>query len=241
MTKGRFFLFILSLSIIFSLESCADCIQGEGASIKESRAIVDFEVLKLDCSVNVEIRENLVSEKNRVEVEAPENLLPYIKSISEGKKLTISIEGCVNSISPLTVRVYTNGMQKLINNGSGNVLCLNALKGDQLVLVNNGSGDMTIQFKGKEVEIENDGSGDVEISGGSGELEIESNGSGNVTASEFKADKASIDNSGSGNVVVSVKSALSINLSGSGDVRYRGNPQQLEQSNDGSGSIVKLN
>jgi hypothetical protein len=139
------------ISCLFSLQSCGDCVQGEGEAITESRAILDFEVLKLDCSANVEIRENIVSEKNRVEVVAPENLLPYIKTNIEGKKLTIDIEGCVISTTSITVKVYTNGMQKLINDGSGNVTCQNSLKGDQLMVVNGGSGDIDVQFRGKEI------------------------------------------------------------------------------------------
>lgn len=241
MNKNTILAFSLSIVCLFSLQSCVDCIQGEGEPVTESRAILDFEVLKLDCSANIEIRENLVSEKNKVEVIAPENLLPYIKSNIEGKKLSIDIEGCVSSTTPIIVKVYTNGMQKIISNGSGDISCKNTLKSERLMVSSNGSGNVEVQFRGKEIEVESDGSGDVVISGGANKLDIDSGGSGNVTASEFKANEASIDNGGSGNVVVSVKSGLTINLTGSGDVRYKGNPQQLEQSNDGSGSIVKLN
>ncbi|MCB0762790.1 MAG: DUF2807 domain-containing protein [Flavobacteriales bacterium] len=233
--------FILALAFALIHQGCIDCVQGEGEQVSESRAVVDFEVLRLDCSADVEIRENLISEKNSVEVFAQENLLPYIKTTSEGKKLTIDVEGCISHTEPIRVVVYTNGLDKIIHNGSGSLSTQNALRGDELDVVHDGSGEMTLQFKGKELSVSQNGSGDLVLSGSVQSFELDADGSGDSDASLLKAEVVDVSNDGSGNVSVNVEHELSINLSGSGDVRYKGDPQQLKQENDGSGSIVRLN
>ena len=55
----------------------------------------------------------------------------------------------------------------------------------------------------------------------------------------MKVFNADVSNSGSGSLMVSVKDKLEAELSGSGDIRYKGDPQEINLKSDGSGNIQK--
>jgi hypothetical protein len=90
-------------------------------------------------------------------------------------------------------------------------------------------------------------------------LELDVNGSGTITA-HAAVEKPSGDGQrigegfeqrpasrrpdatldGSGDIMVYATDSLKVNLDGSGNVRYRGNPAQLDQSVNGSGSLAAM-
>ncbi len=65
-------------------------------------------------------------------------------------------------------------------------------------------------------------------------------GSGKVLAANLETDKCDIRISGSGDVEINVKSELEANISGSGSVSYKGNPNHVNSHASGSGHIHKM-
>lgn len=85
------------------------------------------------------------------------------------------------------------------------------------------------------------GSGKIFASGKSNTVEAEISGSGKVLAADLETGTCRVRISGSGSVELHVTDELDAKISGSGDVRYRGNPARINTHSSGSGSVKKLN
>lgn len=84
------------------------------------------------------------------------------------------------------------------------------------------------------------GSGKIEASGTAQAIKATISGSGRVYASNFEVDKCTVRISGSGDVEINVKSELDANISGSGTVSYKGNPNHVNGHSSGSGKVRKM-
>ncbi len=155
-------------------------------------------------------------------------------------------------------RIRTNAL-KLAVSGSGS-LKIETDAGDTEANVS-GSGDMIVRGSLASFDGSISGSGKIELNAtinritafdisGSGKalasgqtsgVDVEISGSGKVLAADLEASKCRVRISGSGSVEINVKDELDVKISGSGDVRYRGNPAHVNAHSSGSGSVKKLN
>jgi hypothetical protein len=84
------------------------------------------------------------------------------------------------------------------------------------------------------------GSGKIQASGSADLVKTNISGSGKVLASDLQADRCDVRISGSGDVEINVKSELEANISGSGNVYYKGNPNKVNANSAGSGKVRKM-
>lgn len=238
------FNFVVMRMILYSifamaLVSCAECLQGTGDAIVEKRTVDAFETLEINGSMEVSVRQSLISDLNRIEVRAQENLIPHIITRIDGARLIIETDGCINASVPIEISVTCTNLERIFNNGSGNVISTNTLKADDFDLENNGSGNVTLSLKVDDLDIENTGSGDIHLSGDANDMTLENSGSGSFDSFAMKTFISKVSNDGSGNVQIRVKDELDAELSGSGDIRYKGDPQEINLKSNGSGNIQK--
>jgi hypothetical protein len=123
-----------------------------------------------------------------------------------------------------------------------------------------GSGDLEVKGKCRSFETDVSGSGDVDLSltvtesanfgvsgsgkimasGSAGDVRATISGSGKVLASDMETARCEVRISGSGDVEINVKNELDANITGSGTVRYKGNPNKVNSHSSGSGSVRKM-
>lgn len=84
------------------------------------------------------------------------------------------------------------------------------------------------------------GSGKIEASGSAENVKASINGSGKVLAADLQTNRCEIRISGSGDVEINVKNELDANISGSGSVTYKGNPNKVNSHASGSGKVRKM-
>ncbi|MBI1267355.1 MAG: hypothetical protein GC193_07995 [Cryomorphaceae bacterium] len=236
------FVVMRSISFLFGivlLASCGDCLQGTGDAVAEKRTVETFETLEINGSINVSIRQALISDLNRIEVRAQENLIPHILTRIDGARLIIETDECINASVPIEVSITCTDLQRIFNNGSGNVVSTNTLKADDFDIENVGSGKMTLTLNVDDLDVENNGSGDIFLSGDAHELTLENDGSGSFDSFGMKTFIAKVTNDGSGTVELRVKDELNAELNGSGNILYKGNPQEVNLKSNGSGNIQK--
>lgn len=102
-----------------------------------------------------------------------------------------------------------------------------------------GSGDLSLDgVRGRRLEVEVNGSGEVRARGRVAALEAEVDGSGSLDFGALDAGAASLEIAGSGDADVDARHRLDVDLRGSGDVHYSGDPL-LSQSVTGSGSVTR--
>ena len=176
-------------------------------------------VLSVDAKVGVEIKsgklEIVASSANLEEVRLSGPVSFGISTPLSVDKLFMTISGSGNIVMPHPVRVNT---YTILVSGSGN---LNA-------------GDLVCSKMSGNIS----GSGNFNIAGEAEEAKYTISGSGDVNTFDFKVKKVDAYVSGSGDINVYATEDLNVNVSGSGGVKYKGNPTSLQVNSSGS-SLVK--
>jgi len=207
-------LILLSILLIVGCSSIKNNIQGSGNIISESRELNNFTSIILLGSIDVNIK---TSESNNCVVVADDNLIPYIKTEVVNNKLNISLNESYSSEEKLVVNINTPNYDEVSLSGSGNINILD-FKNNNLSLNISGSGNIT-------------GNGEVET------LVVKINGSGNLMSKEIKSKSATITINGSGDGEVFASDSISTKINGSGNIKYFGNPENVDSIINGSGNI----
>lgn len=127
---------------------------------------------------------------------------------------------------------------RIQTHGSGGVRGLH-LNADRLQLSGSGAGAIEVAVTvARQIEASQSGSGHITLTGSVPRVEFERSGSGRIEASNLRAQKAVVDNSGSGSIRLHAEESIEGVLSGSGQIRYKGNPQHVQVEKSGSGSIL---
>lgn len=186
--------------------------------------------------------------KPAVEVYTSENILEVMDIKVKGATLYIGWkEGYNVRYNDLTVRINSAALQEVNILGSGEFDFKNGLESDQLKLSVAGSG--SIEGNGfnctRRMECSIAGSGSISLEGlqtpkidtsiaGSGEMELKGAaekaaydiaGSGEMECEDLEVQNMYVSIAGSGDVTCFAVKTLKVDIGGSGNVRYKGNPE----------------
>jgi hypothetical protein len=131
-------------------------------------------------------------------------------------------------------------MREISTSGSGSIRILGLLKAEGFKLDVSGSGNVIGEIEADEFEMDQSGSSNIRLSGKVGRASVQCSGSGNIQSSDLLIDYLDIDISGSGNAELWVNRELSAQISGSGNIRYKGDGSIKNMSVSGSGKIRKI-
>lgn len=159
--------------------------------------------------------------------------------IGEGKINADDLDLKVSGSGSLELDIQASGDVEGDVSGSGNIV----LKGNCESFNSDvsGSGKVTLTLTVKdEADFGVSGSGRIEASGRAAEVKASISGSGKVLAADMQANRCDVKISGSGDVEINVVDELDATISGSGSVRYKGDPKKVNSHSAGSGSVRKL-
>lgn len=250
---------VILLSAVLLLNACGlGFVRGSGHVISENRAVNGFDKVTLSGIGEVILTQGTTES---LSIEAEDNLVPYFETTVRSGTLEIGIKsGMVVSVQPTRPVVFHLTMKDVrgLNlSGSGSINVPGAVKTDQLELKISGSGAINLNsvtagvlattitgsgsvnvsaLAAKTLASTITGSGKVTLAGHVMEQLLVVNGSGKYEASNLDSQTMAITVRGSGNSVIKAALALDVNISGSGDVRYYGNPK-VNTSISGSGKV----
>lgn len=229
--KNLLILLIASISFI----SCAS-ISGNGNVRDEKRDLSNIQTVKSSGSIDVQIKSG--NEYSLV-VENDENLLPYVITDIDNGILNIHYKhgySIMNDHAKVIVTAPT--LQKLISSGSADLSSDGVIQSSNEIEINtSGSGDINLQIDAPSVNATGSGSGNISLSGRTKDFFCKVSGSGNINCNNLKSENAEIRVSGSSDVHVFASVSLKVNVTGSGDVYYGGNPTSPEIHIAGSGTV----
>ncbi len=215
--------------------SCHDLIDGTaGAVISETRQEPAFHSINMEGNIDVFVSYDTIS---TIRVEAGENLIDYIETAVIGNELLV-YEAPNNIVNAKPIRVYVT-MDSLFNvnlEGSGD-LDVNDMNSDYLNVHSIGSGDVNFEIDAVNINYNCKGSGDARFVGNVVDLNVLIEGSGDFRAKHLYASDVNVEIEGSGDAIVNASSSLIVDISGSGDVTYYGNPTTVSSNITGSGNI----
>jgi hypothetical protein len=253
-------LFVFSTAMFLSLIAFKNdknpCIKGEGTAVTENREISGVSSISLQSSANLNITQG---ESYTCSISGQRNILDNLKFKHDGNKLTIFEEECVDGHAEVIinitlpvlnmVRLEGSGNIQVAGafdipsfeaglSGSGNINIKDALVATNLVTKISGSGNINMNGSFKKAETGISGSGNISISGKCAGNNIHITGSGKLHAFDFSTQTTNVHTSGSGNLEINASHALDINILGSGNIWYKGDPE-ITKKITGSGRVNK--
>lgn len=226
---------IFSLIISVTFASCAS-VSGNGNVREEKRDISDIQAVKTSGSIDVEIKSGT---DYSLVVQDDENLLHYVITDIENGTLNIHYKNGYSIMNDhAKVFVTIPSLNKITTSGSADITSDGTIKNSNEIEINtSGSGDINVTVDAPSVKATGSGSGNISISGRTKDFQCKVSGSGDINCSGLKSENADIRVSGSSNVHVFASVSLQVNVTGSGDVYYGGNPTSPQIHITGSGTV----
>lgn len=215
-------------------------VQGNGQLKKENRSAGTFTKVASSGSWDVMIA---YGAEHGIQVEADENLIPYIETKVEDGKLNIRSKknSNIHSKNKIVVYVILPTLTGVYLSGSGDIIGKGNFSNDgKLSLAVSGSGNIKLDINNvKSMDCNVAGSGKIQVSGKSESLGTNISGSGSVDAFGLYTNEVSASISGSGNAKVFANKTIDARISGSGNIHYKGAPENIQKKTSGSGRVVK--
>ncbi len=214
---------VLANSISYGKVSLGDVIsfrsgiKGSGNVVTESRNASPFTSVRVRGVFNVNI---VAGGTQSIEVEAEDNLMPFIEAEVDGGTLVIRSSKSLKPTQPLTVRISVENIEQIRASGASTVSLEN---------VNNPSLIIDVNGASKTV-----------VSGTTADLNIDVSGASRVDAVDLLAQNATVDASGASKATVKTAESLKAKSSGASSIRYAGSPGNVDAKRSGAGSVEAL-
>lgn len=191
-------------------------IKGSGDLKTETRDVDNFDRIKMVGSFDVFVT---VGKKQSIEITFDDNLLDNVETKVKGKTLILDTERSYSSRRNCKIEITVEELEYVKLSGSGDIV-VNDLDNDFFEYVLSGSGNLTADGKVNDLELSISGSGDIDTR-------------------DLIAEDVYVKISGSGDIKVHAKKSFDGRVSGSGDIYYYGDPEQINTKISGSGSIKR--
>ena len=216
-------------------------IKGNGKVVSEKRVTAAYDKIAVIGFFDVEL---IAGKEGNITLNGEENLLPYIKIEVVNQELKISTEKNKNISTSngkkLLITVPFESISQVSLTGSGDIDTKNTIIANKFAVKLTGSGDLRLSIDSKYLEVTLNGSGDIVLNGKTENINSVLSGSGDIKASKMKSKNANVTVSGSGDSSVFCSESIYARVSGSGDIKYSGDPQKKDTKVNGSGDITKL-
>ncbi|MFC2118228.1 head GIN domain-containing protein [Bacteroidota bacterium] len=227
-----------ALILLFGLlSSCGImCEEGSGHMIKNKRKLVEFSSISLRGAAKVYITQG---NTQSLEIEADDNIIDLIETYVKGNKLIISNKNFCFRNATIKIYITLKYIDAIALAGSGDIIGKNTILTDHLDISVSGSGNVKLNLKADKIESHITGSGTIYLVGKTKSNKSKISGSGDLRAFELETSDTEITIGGSGSARINVTEKLDAYIYGSGDIRYSGKPEDVNQTVRGSGSVRK--
>ncbi len=216
-------------------------IKGNGNVVTIERKTTDYRNLSVSGFFEITL---VAGTEGELTLKGEDNLLENIVTEVRNGSLTIKPRKGVH-LRPsrnqsVFITVPVERLDAIRHSGSGNLTGKTVLKNDYLDLKISGSSNIYLDIDADDVKIATSGSSNFKLEGTAKELQIRSSGSSNVKAYNLEVGHGKFELSGSSNVWVTLRETLTARVSGSGNIRYKGNPEKISSKISGSGRVSKV-
>ncbi|MDD3715644.1 MAG: DUF2807 domain-containing protein [Candidatus Marinimicrobia bacterium] len=140
----------------------------------------------------------------------------------------------------LNIRLSFSELEEIQVIGESDIRSEGSWKGESLSLDVAGALHLAADLQVEEFDIEIAGAANLELRGSAGKFNIECAGAGSVRAYDFLANAVNMDIAGVCTANIYAAQSLNINIAGLGNVRYKGNPPEVNIEKAGMGKIRQI-
>jgi hypothetical protein len=229
---------LLALLLSHSLVAWPFSLRGNGFVKSEERRVPAFHAIDMSGVGELRIERGTAFS---VKVTLDSNLLSSYETRVEGGVLRLGFEQgkTVSGLTRLEVKVTMPALDALGLSGAARAELADRFAGDTLELDLSGTGQFTGRIDYGRLEAGISGAGRLDLEGEADKLRLDISGTGRFEADGLQVREAEIGISGAGSATLRVESSLEADISGTGSVRYYGDPR-VSQRVSGVGRISRL-
>jgi len=214
--------FILAVTTLM-IQSCSQedrlKLEGSGNLVTESRDANSFNSVNVSSALDG-VTINYGTEES-ITVTADDNIMSQVITEVSGNSLKVDLKDGNYRDFTVEVVIVTSSFEQLSLNGTTDVEI-------------NGFEDLDF------FEIDTRGTGNITMNGSADKLVIDQSGTGNIEAFDFPVENCEVMMSGTGNSELKVAEMLEGNLTGTGDLLYKGSTS-LDIKDTGVGQVINAN
>lgn len=216
-------------------------VKSSGITKIVTKEVPAFDNIEADGAIDVVVN---IGNKSEVIIQADSAIMPYIVTGVKDRKLKIYNKEVImynnTKNNKILVTITTPSLLKIESFGACEIT-INDLKTDKFKVSLSGACDLTGNFECNLLDIESSGASDAKLRGKVRNCNIELSGASEIKAFDLVANNLKIENSGSSNIDITVEDSLDVELSGSSELRYKGEPKSIKQNISGASEIKKIN
>ncbi len=216
------------------------CDEGKGDNFKTERVYNTINTIETLIPLDLHLIHDTSLRHSRIEVFAQENVVEKVSTTVVEHEMTIDFNDCLEGHNDIAVYVYSPDYKKIIANSPCRVFSENAIQVDTFDIEINQSSIVDLFYVGLEFNAELNGQGEVLVKGSSTYFNLNAEGNTEFGSYDFFTDTTAVSTQSSKDFELRVFGMLDVNIKGSGDVFYKGEPE-IEQSGSGSGQLIDAN
>lgn len=232
-TSGALFIICLLLN------ACGNRVHesGNGTIKQETRNVGAFFNIDVEGEFEIVLQEG---SNPLIEVETDENLHQYVETVVDGQTLTVrNIENIEPSEQTRLIITYQR-LESIRLGGAAKLSNQATLKAENLRLRVEGAGVVDLGLDVGELEVRLAGAGLISLRGKANSQRLELSGAGNLSAFELESKDCNIELSGFGSAQIFVTDNLEAEVSGVGNIRFKGDPRNIRREVTGLGDIARV-
>ena len=209
---------------------------GNGNLTTETITTSDYDQLKSVGFMDVEL---VRGTEGKIVVETDENIHELVKINVKNNTLILDTNNVnLKTKKGIHIKVPFEELSSITLVGSGDIYSTHPLETSKFETTLIGSGDIDLKVNSSEINANITGSGDMALTGSTDILHVNIKGSGDFKGEDLQSNRTNVSCMGSGDAVVVAENNLIAKVHGSGDIKYKGEPNQKEIRVFGSGDIT---
>lgn len=233
------FMIVAGLGMVMSSCEIPNRVIPSGNLTTQVKYISDYDAIEASNAFTVYV--NFSENEESIEIEADDNLQPYIEVRKVSGTLIIGLRNNINVRGNATMRAYitTRQVTGYTASGASNFFIDNDLTANAVNIHLSGASYFGGYLNVNHVSISMSGASNVEIEGSTDSFDVSASGASNLGSYDFMADDLDVDLSGASNVWLTVNHELSVRASGASNVYYTGTGVVVSQNLSGASHIIK--
>jgi hypothetical protein len=178
-----------------------------------------------------------------VKIETDENLQQYIEVLQEGDKIVIKFRDGINLRPSNKIKAYvTTQVYNTIDVSGASTINgeTKITNPEKMTLQVSGAGDINLDVNAPAISVEVSGTGDVKLKGQTKTFDLDLTGAGKAHCYDLLSENTKVDISGAGDADVYASEKLDAQVSGVGNINYKGGATGVTQQVSGAGSVKKV-
>lgn len=216
-----------------------DGVRGDGHVVSKSRKISD-DFVRINASRGLDV---YITKSKRIslEVEADENLHELIETEVRNGTLYITASKNIYSASAKKIHLSVNNINGINVNSGAEVYSENTISTDKLVINTSSGAHAKMDLRVGELTCESSSGSEIKIAGETNYLHASSSSGSDIDAYNLVAKSCKAQASSGSGIHVNVTESIDANASSGGNIRYKGNPEEVSERDNSGGTIRASN